>query len=200
MAAVRPVDEAVSVTGSPRRRLAVIASLVVVLLLAGLAALLADSTRAAARQRSVTSQMPSLAAQVLADLNVFRAQHHLVALRVSRALNRSAANHSLEMATDGYFAHNSHDGSAFWKRIQAYYPARAHAYWSVGENLLWSSPDVDAAAALQLWEKSPEHLANMLSPRWRQIGISAVHATAAPGVFEGMEVTIITTDFGVRRY
>ena len=46
---------------------------------------------------------------------------------------------------------------------------------------------------------SPEHRANILTPRWREIGISAVHFAAAPGTYKGLEVTIITTDFGVRR-
>jgi uncharacterized protein YkwD len=45
---------------------------------------------------------------------------------------------------------------------------------------------------------SPEHRANILAARWRQIGISAVHLQAAPGSYRGREVTIITTDFGVR--
>jgi uncharacterized protein YkwD len=46
---------------------------------------------------------------------------------------------------------------------------------------------------------SPEHRANLLNGRWREIGISAVHAVAAPGTYDGLDVTIITTDFGVRR-
>jgi len=45
---------------------------------------------------------------------------------------------------------------------------------------------------------SPEHRANILTARWREIGVSAVHLAAAPGAFKGLEVTIITTDFGVR--
>ncbi|HEY8646643.1 MAG TPA: CAP domain-containing protein, partial [Gaiellaceae bacterium] len=68
-----------------------------------------------------------------------------------------------------------------------------------GENLLWSSPDVDPAGALQLWMSSPEHRANILTARWRQIGVSAVHYAVAPGTYKGLEVTIITTDFGIRR-
>jgi uncharacterized protein YkwD len=44
---------------------------------------------------------------------------------------------------------------------------------------------------------SPEHRANILDPNWREIGISAQHA-AAPGTYKGLEVTVITTDFGVR--
>jgi uncharacterized protein YkwD len=102
------------------------------------------------------------------------------------------------MAAQGYFAHESADGSAFWKRIQHFYPSGSSGYWSVGENLLWSSPDVDPAQALQLWLASPEHRANLLTARWREIGVSAVHVTAAPGTYNGLDVTIVTTDFGVR--
>ena len=102
------------------------------------------------------------------------------------------------MAAQGYFAHESADGSAFWKRIQRFYTSSPWRSWSVGENLLWSSPDVDAQGALQLWLNSPEHRANLLAPSWREIGVSALHVAAAPGTFHGLDVTIVTTDFGVR--
>lgn len=46
---------------------------------------------------------------------------------------------------------------------------------------------------------SPEHRANLLSRDWREIGIAAVHTASAPGVYGGSAVTILTTDFGVRR-
>jgi len=99
----------------------------------------------------------------------------------------------------GYFAHSSANGTSFWRRIQYYYSARNYGYWSVGENLLWAAPSVSAGRALSMWIASPEHLRNLLSPQWRQIGISSVHVLDAPGVFGGSNVTIITTDFGVRR-
>jgi uncharacterized protein YkwD len=54
-------------------------------------------------------------------------------------------------------------------------------------------------AAVRMWMKSPGHRENILTARWREIGLSAVHATAAPGTFRGLDVTIVTTDFGVRR-
>jgi Uncharacterized protein with SCP/PR1 domains len=47
------------------------------------------------------------------------------------------------MAAKGYFEHESADGTAFWKRIQHWYGSSGFGFWSVGENLLWSSPDVD---------------------------------------------------------
>ena len=135
---------------------------------------------------------------VLSDINSLRGDHGLAPLRLSSALTAAARQHSTEMAARGYFSHNSAGGSSFDKRIARYYPIAGMHYWSVGENLLWSSPDVDAGGALTMWWNSPEHRKNMLTARWREIGISAVHVAAAPGTYGGREVTIVTTDFGVR--
>jgi uncharacterized protein YkwD len=49
-----------------------------------------------------------------------------------------------------------------------------------------------------IWQNSPRHRRVLLTPRWREIGVSAVHVPAAPGFFRGCEVTIATADFGVR--
>jgi uncharacterized protein YkwD len=160
------------------------------------AALLADSALATSRsEKSLTT----LNHQVLAAVNRFRVAHGLVALRGSGALDRSARQHSLEMGRLGYFAHSSHDGTAFWKRIRKYYAARNYSYWSVGENLVWRSPSLSAPEALSLWIASPPHLANLLSKQWHEIGISAVSVAHGPGVYGGTHAIIITTDFGVRR-
>jgi uncharacterized protein YkwD len=161
------------------------------------AALLAPAA-AAAPQRSDTG-LTALESGVLAQINTFRRGHHLTPLRLNVKLGAAAREHTVQMAQDGYFAHESADGSVFWKRIQGFYASTPWAYWSVGENLLWSSPDVTPAKALQMWLASPEHRANLMNPRWREIGVAAVHAAAAPGIFKGLDVTIVTTDFGVRR-
>jgi len=158
--------------------------------------LLAASALATSRSER---NLQALNRQVLASVNRFRAAHGLVRLRESSALDRSARQHSLEMSRLGYFGHSSANGAAFWRRIQHYYRSRNYSYWSVGENLLWAAPTVSAGGAMQLWIASPEHLANLLSPRWRQIGVSAVRVVRALGIFHGQRVTIITTDFGVRR-
>jgi uncharacterized protein YkwD len=62
-----------------------------------------------------------------------------------------------------------------------------------------ASPNVDATAALTMWINSPEHNKILLTSRWREVGLSAVHVTSAPGTYGGREVTIVTADFGVRR-
>jgi uncharacterized protein YkwD len=154
------------------------------------------ATASPLRSRAALSPLES---GVLVDINAFRRAHHLVPLRLSPNLTAAAREHSQEMARDGYFAHDSANGAAFWKRIQQFYSSGIWSYWSVGENLLWSSPDVTPAKALQMWLASPEHRANLMNPRWREIGVSAVHENAAPGVYKGLDVTIVTTDFGVRK-
>jgi uncharacterized protein YkwD len=155
------------------------------------------SASATATTRSETT-LPALNHEVLTAVNLFRAAHGLGRLRESRALDRAARAHSLEMGKVGYFAHTSANGAAFWRRIRHYYTARNYSSWSVGENLLWSSPSVSAAGAMQAWIASPEHLRNLLMRRWREIGVSAVSVVDAPGIFGGGRVTIITTDFGER--
>jgi uncharacterized protein YkwD len=153
---------------------------------------------ALASSRSETS-LQALNRRVLASVNRFRVSHGLVALRESAALDRGARRHSLEMGRLGYFSHSSADGMQFWQRIRRFYPARGYSYWAAGENLVWATPSLSAGGAMKLWISSPPHLANLLSPEWRQIGISAVGVARAPGLYGGRRVTIITTDFGVRR-
>ena len=142
--------------------------------------------------------LSSLDIGVLQRLNAIRVAHHLPPLTLSARLTLASKQHSTEMGADGYFEHSSHDGTVFWKRILRWYPETGFHTWSVGENLLWSSPGVNPGAALDLWMRSPEHRANILSPRWREIGVSAVHFASAPGTYGGAAVTIITTDFGAR--
>ena len=162
-------------------------------------ALLLAAAPATANPTRHKRTLTALEVGVLGDINTFREQHGLRPLRFSPALGAAARQHSTEMALRGYFAHSSADGSSFDRRIARYYPMGHSRYWSVGENLLWSSPDVDAAGSLQMWENSPPHRENLLTPRWREIGISAVHVVSAPGTYGGRPVTIVTADFGVRR-
>jgi uncharacterized protein YkwD len=136
---------------------------------------------------------------VLDQLNQIRAQYRLKPLSLSGSLVAAAQMHSRDMLANGYFAHNSLNGSPFWKRIQAYYPEGRFGYWSVGENLYWSSGSTSATAVTEAWMASPEHRANILDPAWHQIGIAAASSPDAPGTYAGLGVTVITTDFGVRR-
>jgi uncharacterized protein YkwD len=136
---------------------------------------------------------------LLREINQVRAQHALPAFRTSGALRAAAEFHSRTMAARGFFAHESADGSAFWKRVERYYPSRGFRYWSVGENLAYGSPTISAEGTVRAWMNSPGHRANLLSGAWQEVGLAAVHDDYAPGVYDGRPVTIVTADFGVRR-
>jgi uncharacterized protein YkwD len=141
----------------------------------------------------------SLERSILAEVNAVRRAHGLAPVRGSAALERAAGGHSRAMATLGFFSHTSRDGTIFWKRIARSYSSRGYDYWTVGENLLWSSAELDGAASVRMWLKSPPHRKVLLNRLWREVGISAVHASAAPGDFGGREATVVTADFGLRR-
>jgi uncharacterized protein YkwD len=135
---------------------------------------------------------------LLTSVNALRRQHDLVPLQLSSSLTAAARAHSNDMASRGYFSHRSAGGLSFAQRIARFYPMNG-SYWSVGENLLWSSSHLSAAAALKMWLASPKHRENLLRTRWREIGFGAVRVASAPGPYGGREVTIVTADFGVRR-
>jgi len=152
-----------------------------------------------AQARNVVTSLPALDGQVIAGINAARAQHGLGKLRLSIKLRAAARFHSYEMARQGYFSHSSANGSSPWTRLARYYPSAGYTQWQVGETLLWAEPDVDAVGVVHDWLTSPEHRAILLTAAFREIGVSAVHATAATGAdFHGEDVTLVTADFGVR--
>ena len=141
----------------------------------------------------------SLEAALLAELNVVRAENGLRTLRLDTQLTAAAGQHSREMVKSGYFGHESADGSVFWKRIKRFYGPRVRpGTWAVGENLLWRESGVSARAAVRAWLRSPGHRENLLGPSFRDVGIAALRATAAPGVYGHRRVLVLTVDFGAR--
>ncbi len=120
---------------------------------------------------------------VLQQLNQIRVAHNLAPLGLNTSLNAAALQHSREMLSNGYFAHDSADGQPFWKRIATFYPWRRDGYWSVGENLYWTSGHATASSSMRAWMASPLHRANILNPAWRQIGIATVSSPDAPGTY-----------------
>jgi uncharacterized protein YkwD len=173
-----------------RRALAVLIALAAVLVL--------PTSGSALRPQATKSSSSTLQTQLISQINAFRRQHGLAPLRQSRALTAAAHAHSLQMARLGYFGHDSADGASFLQRIARYYPIRGFRSWYAGENILWNSPEISAGRALRMWIASPPHLAILLMPRWRQVGVGAVHSTHAPGVYRGYPATVVTADFGVR--
>jgi len=168
-------------------------------LVLGLLAALAIAVPAGAAGPTDIESLDSLNDAIVARINVVRARHGLRPFRASTQLTRAAERHSRAMGTLGFFAHESRDGTAYWKRIKRDYPQGAYRVWSVGENIEFHSEELDAAGAVSMWMASPPHRQALLDPTWREIGVSALRVTSAPGIYEGDDVTLVTADFGLRR-
>jgi len=138
-----------------------------------------------------------LESAVLDELNLVRLEHGLQSLRLSPNLTEAADIHSREMVASGYFGHESSDGSHFSRRIKGFYKPRSRK-WTVGENLIWRTDRLTARAAVTAWLVSPAHRENLLGPKFREVGISAVRAVGAPGVYGNRPVVVLTVDFGAR--
>jgi uncharacterized protein YkwD len=168
------------------------------LLFSSVVALLVAPAANSAPSRVRVKAVAPLNGQILREMNRVRRAHGLATLKPSSRLTAAAASHSRAMATKGFFAHSSTNGSVFWKRIARFYPTGDHRYWEVGENLVWQASELSAKQAVRRWMKSPPHRVNLLKPGWREIGLAAVHSPSAPGAYKNMAVTIVTADFGVR--
>ena len=167
-----------------------------VLLAASAAALLSSPASAGAGR---TADSDALEAPLLGAITEFRRSHGLRPLKASPALAKAARAHAVAMGNGGFFAHESADGTPFWKRVQRFYPLGKSSRWTVGENLLWRSGEPTPAEALQLWIDSPGHRKVLLTAAYREVGISSVRVTAAPGAFGGLDITVVAADFGVRQ-
>ena len=139
-----------------------------------------------------------LEAPVLRLINRTRHAHGLAPLRLSASLARAAEAHASEMARNGFFAHESADGTSAADRILRYYRVSGYRRWTVGENLLWRSPDVSPGEALRMWLDSPPHRRVLLLASFSEIGLAAVHVGSAGGDYGGHAVTILVADFGGR--
>lgn len=83
-------------------------------------------------------------------------------------LRCAARNHSLDMATRGYFDHESPDGEDAADRI-----TRAGFEWTaVGENIARGQPNPEEVMAD--WMASPGHCSNILEPRFEFLGVGYV--------------------------
>jgi len=157
----------------------------------------AESSRPAA-DTSQASRLSAYESSIVGRINALRGRRGLRPLRVSRRLNVAAAYHTTQMGLRGFFEHESANGAPFWRRIERFYPSGAYRSWSVGENILWGSPDIGVNEAVREWILSPPHRENLFSREWREIGLGAANFKSAPGEYRGRQVTIVTADFGTR--
>lgn len=135
-----------------------------------------------------TSAEISGQSRLLVEMNVARAQHNLSPLRHSQVLTRPARQHSAYLARAGTLDHDGADGTPFYARL---YRAGFSRRKAVGENLGMSSGCATdlARTMVKMWLDSPGHRANLLSKRFKVVGLAVVTAPDCSN-------TVYATDFG----
>jgi hypothetical protein len=127
-------------------------------------------------------------AQILGRINALRQQNGLLPLELSGTLTASAQRHSDDMARTGNIDHTGSDGSSIEARIRdaGYGHWRGFGIW--GENI-YGGQMANVEAAWDFWINSQVHRANILKPRYREIGI---------GVGRSDNGTYYTLNFGAQ--
>ena len=141
----------------------------------------------AAPFRPLVSNPEQLRGQALALTNEARSQGAICggkpfapvgALTASEGLDRAALAHATYMAEHSYFSHEGRDGKKPADRITA----AGYSWTAAGENIASGQESVREAVAG--WIKSPGHCANLMNPRYREMGIAAaVNAGSEGGIY-----------------
>ena len=125
-------------------------------------------------------------------VNWARAQEHRSRLVRRPALQRAATLKGTRVASCSQFSHTP-CGSRFTAAVRA----AGYRYRTFGENLFagtWGQ--IAPRDVVSAWLQSPPHRANMLSPRFRDLGTAPVHAM---GLLDGADAVVWTAAFGSRR-
>jgi hypothetical protein len=113
---------------------------------------------------SADSAAPAAASSFVSDINQLRASHGLGLLTVSPTLTSIAGGWSEQMSAAGSISHNPS------------LAAEAPSGWAIlGENV---GVGGNEPSLQQAFTNSPEHYANMVNPRYSEIGVSVVVTTS----------------------
>ncbi len=162
---------------SPLRYQAVAAFAALLLLAPGAAAAPVEPVRLYDVAYEVTSADACLDEEEVAFLgliNDHRAMSGLPPFSVSASLSSAAAYHSIDMAANGYLDHALLDGTSVPQNMANFgYDGSTH-----GENI--AAGMASAGEAMQIWQESAGHNANMLGGQFGAIGIGRAYDAASP--------------------
>ncbi|MBI3572444.1 hypothetical protein HY091_02865 [Candidatus Kaiserbacteria bacterium] len=116
--------------------------------------------------------------------NTDRAALNDASVTENAVLDQAATLAAEDMASKGYFAHVSPEGTTPWDWLGKV----GYRYRYAGENLavnFTDSSDVEKA-----WMASPTHHANIVKPQYTEVGIGV-----ANGLYEGQEATFVVQFF-----
>lgn len=118
--------------------------------------------------------------------NEQRKSEGLDPLEENEKLNQVAALKAQDMFNKQYFSHVSPSGEG----IEDLAEKTDYEFINLGENLALGNFESDKAL-VQAWMESPGHRANILNPKYEEIGVAV-----QKGFFEGREVWIAVQEFG----
>jgi len=112
----------------------------------------------------------SFASRALARTNAYRSQFKCPPLRENAQLDQAAFAHSQDMATHGYFDHNSPSGQTPWDRIHA----AGYQFSMAAENIAAGYPTPEAVIDAFFNETPPNdgHRRNLLNCSLRDVGFA----------------------------
>lgn len=125
--------------------------------------------------------------EVIRLTNEKRAENGLAPLKQNQVLSTAAAEKGKDMLKQDYWAHVAPDGTEPW----FFFKQGGYTYRYAGENL--ARDFSDAASAVEAWMASETHRENILSSKYKDIGIGVVE-----GDLNGVDTTIIVQFLGTR--
>jgi hypothetical protein len=125
--------------------------------------------------------------QIIKLTNEKREENGLPPLTQSPLLTQAAQEKVHDMFQKGYWAHVAPDGTQPWK----FFEDVGYTYKYAGENL--ARDFKDPASAVNAWMASLSHRENLLSPKYKEIGIAVMD-----GQMAGSDTTIIVQLFGTK--
>lgn len=124
--------------------------------------------------------------KIIDETNSERIKYNLKPLSEKNILNSSAVFKSYDMNTNQYFEHESPTGVDIADLASQF----GYEYITIGENLAMGNFQSEAEI-VSAWMNSPGHKANILNPKYTQIGVGLV-----PGSWQGKQVWYAVQHFG----
>ena len=125
--------------------------------------------------------------EVVNLVNSKRAESGLAPLEYNSFLETAARAKGEDMLAQDYWAHVAPDGTQPWK----FFIDSGYKYRFAGENL--ARDFSDSSSAVEAWMASTTHRENILSAKYKEVGIAVVEGDLA-----GVDTTIIVQLFGTR--
>lgn len=125
--------------------------------------------------------------EVIRLTNERRVQIGLEPLVENKILSQAALAKGTHMLNNDYWAHVAPDGTQPW----VFFVNAGYSYRYAGENLArdFSNP----SSVVEAWIASPTHKENLLSSRYKEIGIGVVEGDLA-----GVDTTLVVQFFGTK--